>query len=303
MVNVRFYVITIAAIFISLGIGIFIGINLNGPDIIMQQQQQIVEGLEGRFSEILVEKEHFTEQINALAVENERNSSFVAMLRDTIASNRLHQESIAMVVTNEQYYYSDIKEIVERAGGSLNIELVYTDKLLDIDNIKLSELNSYYGYNILSKEELYSIINHYIVDAIIYSETSSFLNDMIQEDYIRLKGNFEGLQDVGIDKVIVAGGGISEDKTKMNDIDKDVIERIGVYRRKIVAVERLDVGYSYIPFYKALGVSTVDNVNTSPGQIALVLLLQGAEGHYGEKNTSEGLVPIFLQEGRLLTNE
>ncbi len=298
----RFYVITIVAIFMALGIGIFIGLNLNGQDMLLQQQQQIVQGLEGRFSEIMVEKENFSEQINALAVENERNSSFLDILRDAIASDRLQQESIAMVATNEEYYYSDVKEIIERAGGSLSIQLIYTDKLLNIDNKRLMELNSFYGYNILSKNELYSIVNHYIVDAIIYSEVSSFLNNMIKEDYIRLKGNFEELQG-GIDKIILAGGGINQDKDKMKVIDQDIVERIGVYRRKIVAVERLDVGFSYIPFYKTLGLSTVDNVNTSPGQIALVLLLQGAEGHYGEKSTSDGLVPIFLHEGRLMTNE
>ena len=305
VVNIRFYVITIAAIFIALGIGIFIGFNLNGQDLFMQQQQQIVEGLEGRFSEIMVEKEFYTEQMNALVSENKRNNGFVELLGDAITSNRLHNENIAMIVTNEQYYYSDIKRIIDKAGGKIAIEAIYTDKLLGVDIKKLNDLNSYYGYNILNKEELYSIVNHYIVDAIIYGETSFFLRDMIYEGFIRFDGDLQALQgnSYSIDKIIIAGGALSQDKAKMNLVDKDIIERIGVYRRRVVAVERLDVGYSYIPFYKNLGISTVDNINTSLGQISLVLLLQGLEGHYGEKNTADDIFPIFLEGGGMLTNE
>ena len=303
VVNIRFYVITIAAVFIALGIGILIGFNLNGQDLFMQQQQQIVEGLEGRFSEIMVEKEFYTEQMNALVNENKRNNSFIELLSDAITSNRLQKENLALVITNEQYYYSDIKRIIDKAGGKVAIEAIYTDKLLGLDNEKLSELNSYYGYNILNKEELYSILNHYIVDAIIYGETSIFLRDMIYEGFIRFDGDLQALQGNSIDKIIVAGGALSQDKIKMNLIDKDIIERIGVYRRHVVAVERLDVGYSYIPFYKNLGISTVDNINTSLGQISLVLLLQGMEGHFGEKSTADGLFPIFFEGGGVLTNE
>ena len=303
VVSMRFYVITIAAIFIALGIGIFIGFNLNGQDILMQQQRLMVEGLEGRFSEIMVEKEFFSDQMNALINENNRNTSFIESLRDAVSSKTLIHENIAMVITNEQYYYTDIKQVLEKAGANIAIEAIYTDKLLTIENKKLQEINSYYGYDIISKDELFSIINHYIVDSIIYGETSIFLNDMIYEGFIRFNGNLKGNNGRAIEKVIVAGGAISQDKVKMNLIDKDLIERVSIYRRRVIGVERLDVGFSYIPLYKTLGISTIDNINTNIGQISLVLLLQGAVGHYGEKNTSDGLFPFFFDTREELTNE
>ena len=170
-------------------------------------------------------------------------------------------------------------------------------------NQGLRNINSYYGYDIISREELFGIVNHYIVDAIIYRETSIFLEDMIYEGFIKIKGDLLTNSEEAIKKVIVAGGGLTDDKAKMNLIDKDIIERLSVYRRRVIGVERLDVGFSYIPFYKGLSISTVDNANTDVGHISLVLLLAGAEGHYGEKNTAEGLIPFISDTGEEFLDE
>lgn len=297
VVNLRFYVITIAAIFIAIGIGIFIGFNLNGQDFLLQQQQLLVEGLEGRVSEIMLEKDIYTEEINGLTAINKKKKGYIKLLCNAITKDRLKNDRIAVIITNEQYYYSDLEEILKNAGAEVAVEVIYTDKLLTIDNQGLSDLNSYYGYEMISREELFGIVNHYIVDAIIYREKSIFLEDMIYEGFIKFKGELLSNREEAIEKVVVAGGGLVQDKDKMNLIDKDIIERLSVYRRVVIGVERFDVGYSYIPFYKGLGISTVDNANTDVGYISLVLLLAGAEGHYGEKNTSDGLFPLITNNG------
>jgi len=48
---------------------------------------------------------------------------------------------------------------------------------------------------------------------------------------------------------------------------------------------------SFVPLYRRLGVPTVDNVDTPPGRIALLLVLEGRRGHFGEKSTAEGALP------------
>lgn len=291
VVNLRLYVITIAAIFIAIGMGIFIGFNLNGEYFLLKQQQLLVEGLEGRVSEILLEKDIYTEEINGLAAINKRKIGYIKLLCNAIASNRLKNERIAVIITNEQYYYGDLEEILKKAGAEVAVEVIYTDKLLLIDKHGIDELNNSFGYEMLSREELFEAVNHQIVNAIIYGEKSIFLEDIIYEGFIRFEGELLAASNKEVGKIVVAGGDIVQDKDKMNSIDKDIIERLSVYRRTIIGVERYDVGFSYIPFYKSLGISTVDNANTDVGHMSLVLLLAGAEGHYGEKETAEGLFP------------
>lgn len=41
-INIKYYTISIAAIFISLGIGIFIGFNMNGQEIYLKDRKSVV---------------------------------------------------------------------------------------------------------------------------------------------------------------------------------------------------------------------------------------------------------------------
>jgi hypothetical protein len=62
----------------------------------------------------------------------------------------------------------------------------------------------------------------------------------------------------------------------------------------VVGVERAASDPSAVPFFRDRGLSSVDNVDTLPGRVALALLLAGAEpGRYGTQDGSDGIVPPF----------
>jgi Copper transport outer membrane protein, MctB len=61
-----------------------------------------------------------------------------------------------------------------------------------------------------------------------------------------------------------------------------------------VGVEASDATSSAIAVYKSAGLSSVDDVDTSAGRLALVLLLGGApNGQYGFKRTADDALPAF----------
>ncbi len=61
----------------------------------------------------------------------------------------------------------------------------------------------------------------------------------------------------------------------------------------VVGAEAASVDPSAIPVYRRVGLSSVDDVETQAGRLALVLLLAGAEpGHYGVKpSAQDGVLP------------
>jgi hypothetical protein len=61
----------------------------------------------------------------------------------------------------------------------------------------------------------------------------------------------------------------------------------------VVGVEPARVEQSAIPVFQRYGLSTVDGIDTEPGQLALVLLLGGADpGDYGIRDTAtSGILP------------
>ena len=51
-INMKYYIVTIGAIFISLGIGMLVGFNLNYDQELSKQQAQIIGDLDVKFEEL-----------------------------------------------------------------------------------------------------------------------------------------------------------------------------------------------------------------------------------------------------------
>ena len=66
----------------------------------------------------------------------------------------------------------------------------------------------------------------------------------------------------------------------------------GVMPVPVVGVELTTTKPSWVPWYIARKISSVDNLDQRPGRTALSMLMSGAErGHYGTKDTAKSLLP------------
>ena len=52
MVSMKYLIVTIASIFLALGIGIFIGFMFDGQDIFLNHQESLINDLEYKFDEL-----------------------------------------------------------------------------------------------------------------------------------------------------------------------------------------------------------------------------------------------------------
>jgi len=64
----------------------------------------------------------------------------------------------------------------------------------------------------------------------------------------------------------------------------------------IVGVESTTTEPSSIGFFQANELSSVDDVDTTAGQLALVYALGGSEGSFGVKGSADHLLPTDLSE-------
>ncbi|MCC5909924.1 MAG: copper transporter [Clostridiaceae bacterium] len=292
VIDIKYYIITIAAIFISLGIGIFIGFNMDGEEIYLKQQQQLVDSLENRFSQLRMESESLHQTIEQLELEQSRNIAFIENAYKEFTENKLKNFNIAIIQTSEDYSYNSIRECIENAGGNVPTHLVYNSKLLSLSKQDIDEINHEFNIN-LDKNQIIMKINKDIVDFIMYDKSSDFLKYVLHKEFIQSKHN--NIFKAPIDYVIIAGGTEDKRKEKITKIDLDLIKQFKSKNIKAVGVENADIGYSHIPYYKNSGVSTIDNIDSIIGQISLVLVLEGKEGFFGIKDYAEKLVPIGTQ--------
>lgn len=292
MINMRYYIVSIAAIFIALGLGIFIGFNMNGQDLYEKQQQMLIDSLENKFTEFRVEREKLLQQIDELTNQAEKSSSYINRIYEEMTERRLEGYNVAIIQTTSQYNYSDVRKTLEDAGAIVPLHIIYQEKLLNITDEKLAEINKTYELQIENKNQLIQTLNDHIINRLMDGEISDFLDYMIRNEYIAYKYFDQQSEEHLINQIIVAGGSEDKESERTKQIDLDFIEQCKKNNLPIIGVERVDVGYSYIPHYKKCNISTVDNIDTTIGRISLVLVTSGIEGHYGEKEYSDNLMPI-----------
>ena len=110
---------------------------------------------------------------------------------------------------------------------------------------------------------------------------------LIEEKFI----NIVGVINEPVDHIIIAGGSIKANDEQINLVDKTIINITKNMDKQIIGIEKLKINNSYMEAYKDFKISTIDNVDTPMGKVALILAMEGRPGHYGIKETSEELVP------------
>jgi len=68
----------------------------------------------------------------------------------------------------------------------------------------------------------------------------------------------------------------------------DGVSAVGV---PTVGVELTSTEPSQVPWYEGLDISSVDDLQTTAGQAALIYALTGSRGAYGTKSTADSLLP------------
>lgn len=279
VIDIKYYIITIAVIFISLGIGIIIGFNMNGEQIYLTQQQQLIDSLEDTFAELRTEGDNLRKKVEKLEKEKEESDVFIEKAYYEIVNNKLSDLTIAIVQTTENYYYNDVQEVLKGAGAIIPMHLLYTEKFFNLTKEELGDINYFFGLE-LTKSKLINQINNDIIGLLIDNRTSNLLDYLIDNEFIQLIHYKEYTK--AIDQVIVAGGYQNQDNERINLIDLNLINKLQDNNITVIGIERSDVSYSCIPSYERKGIPTIDNVETLSGRISLILLSSGREEDFGK---------------------
>ena len=103
-------------------------------------------------------------------------------------------------------------------------------------------------------------------------------------------GRLEGLDEVILFHAPRDTGGDAAIRT--NAFEEGLVEGLGSQERaRVVGVEETGTDPSQIRWFKDRRLPSVDNVDELSGKAALVFVLLGADGAYGEKDTAQALLP------------
>lgn len=284
--NLKYYVLTVVSIFLALAIGIYIGFMFDAQDILLSQKEDIVAQLEERFNYLKEENEKIKSDITDISEENKRLYEFNRTIYGEIIKDRLNGVKISIIETNDDYIYTGIKQTLEASGAEVTSITTIKDNLLsDKDAIeavykKINNVEDIEG-------DVVKLTVDQIMQAIISGENSDIVQSLNDEGIIDASGSYIQPSDY----IIIAGGSKNKVEDKINLIDNRIIDLSKKTNVPIIGIEKQNVKFSYIEKYKDNRISTVDNVDTIIGKVALILAMDGRPGNYGVKPSAESLVP------------
>ncbi|WP_099188148.1 copper transporter [Tepidibacter mesophilus] len=286
-VNMKYFIVTLSAIFISLGIGILIGFNLNSNGAFDEQQTQIIDDLENKFNVIKQQNSKMDNKILNITKENENLNKYIENTLSYVVNNKLEGKNIGIIKTTEDYFYPNVEEVINKANGKVAFNIVIKDKL--VNEFEINELNKEFNVNLKDKNEFMN----YICQITYVDKNVDLLNQMSQKGIIEIKTL--NLEYNNLNTVILEGGSLENNENKLNIVDKNIIKYFKDNNVNLLGSERRDTKNSYIPFYKESKISTIDNLDEVMGKISLIMVIEGKTGHFGVKDTADEFTPLEIK--------
>ena len=288
MIDLRYHIATIVALFLALAAGILIGSTIVGDDLLVEQQKKSIDRLEEQFLSLREQEKVLSEanifQTNMLANYENYNQAMLPVL----VKNRLKGMNVAVVVSGGSDIPAGMLNSLTIAGANIVSKTVVVEEA-SLKNADLrSELIDYYQLDPASDANALRYQVATSVAALINNQADANVAAFLQDKgLVKLSGTNE----IPIQAVILVGGTEDPNMFLASSFDQGLITHCQEKDLKVFGVETSQTSLSYMEEYQKNNISTVDNIDLSLGQIALVYALEGEPGHYGIKPTAKRFMP------------
>ncbi len=290
MIDFRYHIVSIVAVFLALGLGILIGSSIVSDDLMVAQQQKIIDRLEQQFSSL-------RQQESTLLAENEANKrtinnyeNFSQGMLTPIAKDHLKGANLSIVVTGGQEIPVSLLNTLSIAGANVNTQTVVLNNINMKDAALRKRLIKFYG----DQNDVTSDLLRQRVAASVGLLVTNQLDPAAKkflEDNKLVKPNGDYTKPV--DTVILIGGTNNQGSSFAETVDISLINTLSPLGKQVVGVESSKAKISYMEPYQKYSMTTVDNIDMSLGQISLVLAMAGDPGDYGIKPTATRFMPVL----------
>lgn len=293
LINIKYLVITVISIFLALGIGILVGIQMDSEEIIVEQQEITLQKMEEKFNELNQTNEELKNQIQQLSEASQLSETYIKNIFPDYIKGKLAGMRVAVVETSGDYVYTEMRQALKTAGAEVISISFDNDKLFNMSDEEQSELMAH--FKLANKENIIPAIIKKVSEAAYGKVNKEDLAFLIERGILYINGNLESPANY----VVIAGGSSrDEGDNRYEVIDVPLIRELKKYSLPVIGVETADAKISYMEIYKKQNISTVDNVDTIIGQTSLILAMTGKEGHYGIKKSANSLMPFLSEEER-----
>ncbi|WP_419741990.1 copper transporter [Paraclostridium dentum] len=286
-INMKYYIVTIGAIFIALGIGMLVGFNLNYDQELSKQQAAIIDDLDAKFEDIKTTNDELEGKLDKKESEykklvNYLNQNYLVLIKD-----QLQGKNVGIISTTENYDYTqDISKTITDANGSVAYDIVLKSGLTNKDKIK--ELDSALQLQLKTEKD---VVN-YIMSCLKEENAMDKLQQLEKLEMIKI--NYLSDNYLDSSQVVMASGDTNESSNKFTNIDKIIIDKLKEDGKYVIGTQKSDVKFSDLENYKKDKIPTINNSQQGTGKLSLVYALRDSveKGNFGIGDKVDSIIPF-----------
>ena len=287
MLDSRYHLFYLIAIFMMLSFGILIGASYYGP-IQVRQQKKVLDQLALETNKVVQERNEARDRAG-------KDEAALSALRPSLVRGKLAGRSVVLIQTGD---YADAVESANTAlgdaGATVAATLVLTDKwgaLSAKQRLALSSIADPSDPAAQDKALLAALAQALTAGSDKAASRASVLEALRGEGLITVSGD----PTPPCTYFVLVGG--SRDEAPSASLDGPLLEGFKSVTTPftLVGCEPFMAATSSVPVYQNAGVATVDCVDLPLGQLALPFALRGDKGDYGLKPTAKQPLPGSLE--------
>jgi hypothetical protein len=283
MLDIRYHVASLAAVFFALVIGIVVGIGISGRGFVDKSERQ---KLDNRIDRLQSRVDELADENDGLREQQQAGRAFVADAYPVLMRGRLAGKRIAVVVIGAAAGStgSDVSQALSDADGT---PARYRAMKLPVQPASVRRaLGGIPGFRRL-EDAGRELGQEWVTGG--KTPVADALTPVVVEEQ-------RGDDGTPVDGVVIV-----QAETPRNEATRRLVQGLyaglGSSGVPVVGVEQSTAEPSSVPaFGQYGGFSTVDDVDTPSGRLAIALLLAGApSGDYGVKETADAPLPAIEQ--------
>ncbi len=283
--SARYHATSLIAVFIALAVGILVGAEFGG-DALTNTRRDLERSLVGNLQDA-------RSQVNDLNGDLNRSNEFASRVYPVLTRDELEGRRFAILALGglPSDIAGEVEEALAPTGGRL-VGVGVVREPVDVNGLAedlaktrfadlrtdpdaLTELGTGVGRQLVRGGTLPEVVRGHL--------------------FSRASGSFGGLDGVIVVRDQPEEMGQVQD-AKTDEFEEALATGITATRVPAVGVETSTDDTSNIPFFQTNGLASVDDVDLTAGQLAMVFALLGADGSFGVKGSADQLLPDLLAE-------
>ncbi|MEW6769805.1 MAG: copper transporter [Bacillota bacterium] len=286
IIDIRYHIITLVAVFLMLGLGILIGTTMIGSEAIERKQEQLADRLEKQLQGLRLENQRAQERYERVEAENRTLQLFAREVVPFAIANRLKGFTVAVVEVSgaaSQELLSDL----QTAGAVVESVTTVPDDFADA--VMVEKLQVDLGWNEESGGEVQARLGRELGTAIATGENSALVDYLVREGLVEVSGGYN----MAVQGVVIVGAAGEGDASGPSPVELGLIDGLLAQGAKVVVVRESTGTSGNIKEYQQRKISIIDNIDMPWGRVALILALSGQAGNYRSDPEGKRLLPPY----------